>query len=463
LQNDSQFASHIAIGGDMTKFDKIERFAAAMLDAAELDDLLWTIAKNIGEILAFDDCVIYLKEGHVLKQKAAFGVKNPNNRKLLHEISIDVGCGIVGFVAKSGVSEIVAQTSTDERYIWDEFSGQSELTVPILYEGETIGIIDSESAVSYGYSEKDKQLLQVIASIASPRIVSAQYCCQLQRTQFQLKESNQQLELTIKQLKQNQESLVQSEKMASVGLLAAGIAHEVNNPLGFSLSNLSIMNEYYHDIKDRDEQLLRLSELPLSAKNIILAKQYGDITSDMQSIINETHDGLIRIKGIVADLCGYVRTQDKHNDWYDINDIVNVASNLLRGEVKSPCQLKLNLEAIPPLYGNSGKINQVLMNVMLNAIQASPKGGHIKVSTYVHQNNAYIEISDNGVGIDPKHINDIFTPFFTTKPVGQGTGLGLFICYKIINDEHDGDIKVVSTNNGATFRITLPLLTNSQS
>ena len=157
----------------MSELDKIDRFASAMLEAASIDELLWTIAINIGEILQFDDCVIYLEEDGVLKQKAAYGIKNAEYGELFNEITIEFGSGIVGAVAKSGVAEIVPNTADDERYIWDEFSGKSELTVPITYEGRTIAVIDTESSYVNGYSEKDKQRLQVIANIAAPRIASA--------------------------------------------------------------------------------------------------------------------------------------------------------------------------------------------------------------------------------------------------------------------------------------------------
>ena len=444
----------------MSDLDKIDNFASAMIKAATIDDLLWSIAKTIGETLAFDDCVIYLKEGYTLQQKAAFGVKNPECRQLLNEIEINLGEGIVGYVAQTGIAEIIPNTQNDKRYIWDEFSGQSELTVPVLYEGETIAIIDTESATLDYYTEEDMRLLQVIAKIASPRIVSAITCSQLHQAKKQLKESNMQLEFTISQLKQNQETLVHSEKMASVGLLAAGIAHEINNPLGFSLSNMSVMADYVREIKSVNNRLMSCKVMEENSKSHISSNEYQMMLEDMRCIVLETTDGLIRIKNIVADLCGYVRTEDKQHDYFDVNEAVRASANLLRGEIKGHCQLDLQLEAMPLLYGVSGKINQVIMNVLHNAIQASPDESIVKIKSYSNNSEVVIEISDSGSGIAAENLKDIFTPFYTTKPVGEGTGLGLFICYKIIKEEHEGDINVVSSNqNGTTFRITLPLPT----
>lgn len=256
--------------------EKIESFSLAMLNAESLEDLLWTIAQSVGEILAFEDCVIYLNINNYLIQKAAYGIKNPKERTLLNEIIIPIGSGIVGTVAKTGVPEIVSDTRIDRRYIYDEISGLSELTVPIIYESKTIAVIDSESTVLNAYSENDKRLLSIIANIASPRIASAKYYSKLHHTKRQLQVANLELECSIKQLKLNQESLIHSEKMASIGLLSAGIAHEINNPLAFSLSNLSIMKEYCDSIKLVNTELSNSSLLPESLRKLIEQEDYTE-------------------------------------------------------------------------------------------------------------------------------------------------------------------------------------------
>jgi signal transduction histidine kinase len=441
----------------MTELNKISQFAASMLKAATLDDLLWSIAENVGSILNFDDCVIYLNVNNVLIQKAAFGIKNPKRRCVYKEIAIPLGQGIVGAVAQSKSAEIVPNTSDDIRYIWDQFSGNSEITVPVIYENQTIGIIDSESSDYDAYTECDKELLQIIANIAAPRIASAQYFEQLMQSQRQLEKTNHDLAMSLKKLKENQQTLIQSAKMASIGLLSAGVAHEINNPLGFSISNIESLAEYHQCVAKMYHKIVKHPELPEKIAEEIHVSHLKNSIDEVEDIINETGDGLLRIKHIVADLCGYARNEAKELGLFDVNNGIKVASNLLRGEVKNHCKLELDLGMLPNLYGNETKIHQVFMNIMHNAIQASQSGGLVAVETYKDTNFVYIDISDNGIGISGDNLQDIFTPFYTTKPIGQGTGLGLFICYRIVTEEHNGKIQVFSDPKKTTFRISLPI------
>ena len=428
-----------------------------MLDAGDLDDLLWTIARNVGETLGFDDCVIYLRDDDTLIQMATYGIKNPKAREVLERIEIKVGSGIVGTVAKTGIPEIISNTRLDQRYISDQFSGLSELTVPVIYEGKTIAIIDTEASQIDAYSEQDKEFLQLIANIASPRIISAQYNRNLQITQQRLIRANRKLELQMSDLQKNQQSLIYSEKMASVGLLAAGFAHEINNPLAYSLSNLYTLIEYVNDISSAQQQLISDKNIPDSAKEPIMNEQYTSMLEDMVDLTNDTRHGLLSAKQIASDLCGYVHAGKKHFSYIDINHGIRTTLRILRNKIKNNCEIKVELNEIPEIYGSAGKINQVVMNIILNAIQANPKTCLINVHTSTDGTNININISDNGPGIPKENINDIFTPFYTTKPVGEGTGLGLFVCYKIITEEHSGIISVDSTNKRTTFKITLPL------
>jgi len=443
----------------MTELNKVGQFATAMLNAGTLDDLLWSIAENIGKTLGFDDCVIYLNVDEILIQKAAFGIKNPKDRSLLNSIFIKVGEGIVGAVAQTKEAEIIPDTTLDARYINDEFSGKSEITVPIIFENKTIGVIDSESASYDNFNRDDIELLQVIANIAAPRIASALYRSTLQKTQLKLEETNAKLEASLYELKKNQETLIHSEKMASIGLLASGVAHEINNPLSFSISNLSVFKDYYDNIKQMHLNLLSHTKIPLDLKNQLLSADYSHTIEDIENIVEETNDGLIRIKNIVSDLCGYIRKDDRSFSYFDINDGIKTALNMLKGEIDNDCHVEINLENLPSIHGNKSKIHQVFVNIILNSLQAIEKNGLIKVKSYCNNNHACIDITDNGPGIDNKNLQNIFTPFFTTKPVNKGTGLGLFICHRIITEEHTGRIQVSSNNNETTFCIMLPFMT----
>jgi signal transduction histidine kinase len=428
-----------------------------MLEQASLDDLLWSAAQGVGEIMDFEDCVIYLRVDEKLVQMAAYGIKNQKDRQVFERLEIPVGKGIVGTVAKTKNAEIVTDTHVDKRYIFDQFSGRSELAVPVVYEGETIAVIDSESAFKNHYTNSDKELLQVIANIVSPRIASALYERSLQTAQIRLKRANHQLHERMEDLKHNQQSLIQSEKMASVGTLAAGIAHEINNPLGYSISNLCMLQEYVKDIKTCNDKILSDPNVSDHTKLCLTDTDYTYVLEDLNDLTSVTLNGLKVAKNIVADLRGFAHSKDGEFCALDINEGIKTTLNVVNSQLKNHCKIKLNLNPLPEVHGNIGKLNQVFMNIILNASQACDDNGVIVIDTYDTNGSVCIEISDNGKGIPKEHLSDIFLPFYTTKPVGQGTGLGLSISYQIIKEEHQGLLTVESNADGTKFKISLPI------
>lgn len=444
----------------MTELHKVSQFATSMLKAATLDDLLWTIAENIGTTLGFDDCVIYLNVDNKLIQRAAFGIKNPKERTLLNAKVIPVGQGIVGNVAKYQVAEIIEDTNADPRYINDEFMGKSEITIPVIYEGATIAVIDSESEQVNYFNEHHIMLLQIIANIAAPRIASALYSFELLKIQRELKQANKKLANSLYEIKKHQKVLTHSEKMASIGLLAAGVAHEINNPLGFAISNCSALNHYCDDIRNMHQHLLTHPNLPSDLKIKLSAEDYSYAIDDIKNTVAETNSGLLRIKNIVSGLCNYVRNKDNHYSHFDINDGIKSAVDMLRGEISDGCNLQLQLKKLPDIHANKNKIHQVFVNIILNALHAIERKGKIVVETYSNKNYACVDITDNGSGIDNENLQNVFTPFYTTKPVNEGTGLGLFICHQIITEEHTGQIKVSSADHKTKFCIMLPFASN---
>lgn len=200
----------------------IQKFAVSLLLQNSLEDLVWDIARNAGNLLGFEHCVVYLRDGQSLIQMAAYGIKNPDAREILNPIRIEIGSGITGNVAMTKVGENIPDTENDSRYIFDEFSGRSELTVPILFEGETIGVLDSEASKKNFYTDSDLQLFQSLANVASPRISAAirereliaarkELLSHKQELELRVRERTQQLSETVSALRQRDSRLQQTQ------------------------------------------------------------------------------------------------------------------------------------------------------------------------------------------------------------------------------------------------------------
>jgi PAS domain S-box-containing protein len=289
---------------------------------------------------------------------------------------------------------------------------------------------------------------------------------------------------TLKELKKTQSYLLQSEKMASVGQLAAGVAHEINNPTGFVNSNLNSLSKYSNKLLELmrryDEVLASLKDN--SSKEVASFYEEMDelkkklkidfIMKDFQKVIADSLNGTQRIKKIVADLKNFSRVDQEEFKTANINEGIESTLNVVWNELKYKCTVEKEYGDLPQIYCNLGQLNQVFVNLLINAAQAIEEKGVITISTrYLNGQSAdnnkeqdYIEIkiSDTGRGIPDDKLNRIFDPFFTTKDVGKGTGLGLSIAYDIIQ-KHKGKIEVGSeVGKGTTFTIKLPLIKNRE-
>ena len=262
-----------------------------------------------------------------------------------------------------------------------------------------------------------------------------------------------------------QAKLIQSEKLASVGQLAAGVAHEINNPIGFVRSNLTTLTEYvetYQTLLKTYQSLTSLSEDERSG-HITEIRKIEDrediefINEDITELLKDSVDGTARVRDIVQGLRDFSHTGGQSRTRCDLNRCIETTLKIVKNGLQNKCIIETSLQPVPEVMANTGEINQILMNLMVNAGQAVGDNGLITVKTAMHKNTVQIDIQDNGSGIDPSHLDKLFDPFFTTKPVGEGTGLGLAISYGIIQD-HDGEIEVNSELGvGTTFTIRLPV------
>ena len=277
------------------------------------------------------------------------------------------------------------------------------------------------------------------------------------------------LEEAYAHLRKVHSQMLQQDKMASIGQLAAGVAHEINNPVGFIMSNLNSLQRYSCRIMEfLDAQSAAVSELMHGekgqrgeiAKKIERLRQDAKIDfimEDMSKLIKESLEGAERVKNIVLDLKGFSRSEESELKPNDINAGIESTINIVWNELKYKAALKRHYGDIPLTRCNLGQLNQVFMNLLMNAVQAIKDNGEITVRTWADGGNIYIAVSDTGCGIPEQNLGRIFDPFFTTKEVGSGTGLGLSMSYDIIK-EHKGDIKVESRmGEGATFTVRLPI------
>lgn len=294
------------------------------------------------------------------------------------------------------------------------------------------------------------------------------------------KKQNEELKEINAKLTEAKFSLVQSEKMAAIGQLAAGIAHEINNPMGFVNSNFDVLRKYFKRIiefltfinaKFKNSPLSDNQELCQCAAEVeskYRSLKIDLITDELDGIFADSSAGIQRITEIVQSLRVFARSaSDDEMDTNVLLDLIRQVLLITRNEVKYVANIELEVPDDIIIYCNRVQIGQVFVNIILNAAQAikSQKRealGSIKITAEKEDQNIIIRIQDDGPGIPEENLSKIFTPFFTTKEIGQGTGLGLSVSYDIIVNKHNGDITVESElGMGAAFIITLPIVTTA--
>ncbi|AOK50249.1 PAS domain-containing sensor histidine kinase [Burkholderia sp. MSMB617WGS] len=280
-----------------------------------------------------------------------------------------------------------------------------------------------------------------------------------------------------RQLAHAHQQLLQSEKLAAIGQLAAGIAHEINNPVGFVLSNLNALGGYLGTLIDHAHAIERLvaERQPQLGPALAALARDADLDylcEDAPTLVDESKEGLARVRKIVVDLRDFSRVDSAHQwEWVDIHQCIESTLNIVRNEIKYAADLVREYAQLPFVRCIPSHINQVVLNLVVNAAQSysimradgahgDARRGTIGIRTGVDARDpprVWFEVADAGCGIAPEHLPRIFEPFFTTKPVGKGTGLGLSVAYGIVR-AHGGEIAVSSgLGAGTTFRVTLPV------
>jgi PAS domain S-box-containing protein len=362
-------------------------------------------------------------------------------------------------------SELAAKYFADEKQVMD--SGQS------LFDYEEL--VEDQDTGELGWTVTTKVLLRDEQGAVNGIVGIGYDVTQRKQMEARLRERTQALEVAnarleaekeqqrilIRKLSDMQGQLLQSEKMASIGLLAAGVAHEINNPLAFISANFGALERDARDIL----RLINAFEgveglLPGDARApVAFMKQdigLDDIRMDLDDLFKESREGLQRVKHIVQNLKDFSRPGGTQKEMADLEQGLDSTLNVAWNEIKYKADVVKEYAGIPELYCLPSQINQVFLNLLINAAHAIEGKGMIVVRTGHDEQVVWVEIEDTGSGIAPEHLDHIFEPFFTTKPVGKGTGLGLSIVYGIVQS-HQGTIDVKSVvGSGTTFRVTLP-------
>lgn len=466
------------------RLELFERISIAISSTLDLQELLETVMEITKSVMRAEACSVLLLDKAT--GELIFTVALGEKEEEVKEFRIKPGQGIAGWVLENEEPLLVPDVKADGRFykgVDDKtgFETRSMIAVPLFVKDKIVGVIEViNKANGDSFDEGDMETLITMAGEIAVAIDNARMAEDLKRSNEQIEVYSLNLEAMVlnrtaelekanRELKAAQAQLLQTEKLSSLGQLAAGIAHEINNPIGFINSNLRTMGEYVEDlislinkyevmvnaIRERDYD--SLSTISKEVEQIKNEMKFDFIMEDFEKLIRESRDGAYRVYKIVRDLRGFARADDAERKFVDIHTALDSTLNIVWNELKYKAEVIKDYGEIPEVECLPTQLNQVFVNILINAGHSIKEKGKITIKTYSEGERVFVEISDTGSGIPEENLNKIFDPFFTTKEPGKGTGLGLSIVYSIIK-KHNGEIRVKSKiGEGTTFIIELPV------
>ena len=336
----------------------------------------------------------------------------------------------------------------------------SLIGLPLIINGEIRGVMYlTDKNNGEPYNESDEMIIKLVLTEIEHVCVRTDLINELAENNILLVQEKAEQAMLLEKITEIQNQLLQSEKMASIGQLAAGVAHEINNPVGYVNSNITSLEGYLNDLISLINGLSESENITQDAIKEFKEKiDYEFIKDDVKQLLDESKEGINRVKKIVHDLKDFSHVDEEEWQWTNLHKGIDSTLNVVNNEIKYKAKVIKEYGDLPDIECIASQLNQVFMNLLVNASHAIEEQGTITISTGKDDDeHVWIKVSDTGKGIKKENVNKLFEPFFTTKPVGQGTGLGLSLSYGIIQ-KHGGQIDVESeVDKGTQFKITLPI------
>src|SRR5262245_909466 len=463
----------------------LRRIAQDVNTTLDLESIYDVVLRAMDECFGFRHSIILLLEDSTLRVVASHGYEDQALGG-----TVAVGVGVIGMVAKRRrlmrVNHLRAQHAYFERIRSQmQEAGRaaelgeviavpglpdvdSRIAIPLVIKDRLIGVLSVESREPEPFSQHDETLVTIVASQAASAIQNAllyraaeDRSQELAEAHDRLKQLNETLEDRVRtrtreleqanrELREAQAQLVRSSTMASLGMLAAGIAHEINTPMGAIRSNA--------DVEQRAVRVIRGILHDASVTERLGPQPRLERTLKILDDVNQvTHEAAQRVTTIVQSLKSFARLDQPELEWVDLHEGIESTLTLIEHLIKERIEVVKSFGELPKVKCYASQINQVFANVLTNAVQAIEGSGRITISTAIDGSTARISVTDTGRGVRSEHLERIFDPGFTTKGVGVGAGLGLSITYRII-ENHRGSIQVQSElGKGTTFTICLPI------